>query len=306
MFNLTHQTTIANKGFAVVSISIMNSWRNLTNTAQITVPTSSAKSINNGDAVTINLGYDYNFNEEFSGYVTRKETQKQTTVIHCEDAMYLLKKGKFQLSIRNATLQDVIDKILPTTQKKLSNVTLGNVRFESTKAQILNSLKGDLGLHFFFINGIFYGGLPYELLSEQRKNTVQTLFERNIIEDNLAVSKQEKTIKIKGVLADLTGKITTFEVGDKDGEEVVLEYYNTTLNEAKKIAESNLEQIKNNRSLSGTVTLFGLPRCEVGNLISITEKNGEKNGIFMIDTVEKRFGGGEGFRQIVTIGKEFF
>ena len=191
----------------VVDIDIVDSFKNFTNTAKVTLPRdiilslgekdstgereeralSDAGSVfTRGQRITISVGYDDLNKKLFDGFIVSIEA-KSPFVLHCEDFGWKLKKtaiSPITTSKTGTLLNDLVPKLLDGTgidlhpYTKAMDIKIGQVILEKSKSigEILEQWKRNYGLLSFIK---FYDGKPYLALSRTyfSTNNDQTLID---------------------------------------------------------------------------------------------------------------------------------
>ena len=169
-------------------------------------------------------------------------------------------------------------------------------------AQALMRLKEALPIAFFFRNGKLIVGDPYKI---QKPNKVYLVFGYNIIDHALEYKRSEDVkIRIEAISKSDKGKDVKVIVGDHDGETHTY-HVGMNLNEeqVRKVAEANLSLFKWS-GWRGTLTLFGEPVINHGDIAVLIDHTKEIEGSYWVDKVEITSGTG-GIRQLVTIGRKY-
>lgn len=301
----------------VNEIEIESSWKNLTDTATITIPKKIIKDgesifagsnalIKKGDGITIELGYYPNLKTYFTGWITKVENDSPV-VIHCDDDMYLLKQKSITKSWKSVDLDTLVSGITSGSgyfiEYQTPDADLGSFRItNATGCQVLQEIKKTYLLDAFFIDEKLFVGLQYV---PEKSTQHELTFEKNIIEHGLEYQNADDTkIKLKVVSMLPNNKKYEIEVGDGDGETRTAYFYNiTSQSELKKIGERELPKFKFT-GYRGEFTTFGEPQLKHGDTVKLTSlKFPERDGEYFIDTVKTTFGQ-SGFRQNVEMGRK--
>ena len=320
MFILESKVEIGNYIFNQVNeIEITKSVEELSDTAVIKLPTRfkvrqngeqkfTEDAIKVGDKVTITLGYEGKYSGvEFTGFV-KKISPKIPLEIHCEDALWVLRRKNITRSWEKTTMKEILTEAVKDTPVQLAD-NIPSVNLDkwiiknANGAQVLESLKKDL-LMTAFINdeGKLYCGL------QQLTNIGQTVvydLNYNLVENNLEFkSKEERKIKIKYTYIDKENKRKSIEVGDPDGEQ---REYNTSvisdLNKLEEMAKAELEKLKYD-GFEGDVTSFLIPYATRGMKAKLLDnEHPNREGNYFIKKVVTNFGTG-GARRKITIGNK--
>ena len=320
MFILESKVEIGSYIFNQVNeIEITKSVEELSDTAVIKLPTRfkvrqngeqklTEDAIKVGDKVTITLGYEGKYSGvEFTGFV-KKISPKIPLEIHCEDALWVLRRKNITRSWEKTTMKEILTEVVKGTPVQLAN-NIPSVNLDkwiiknANGAQVLESLKKDL-LMTAFINdeGKLYCGL------QQLTNVGQTVvydLNYNLVENNLEFkSKEERKIKIKYTYIDKENKRKSIEVGDPDGEQRT--YHTSVISDTKKLEEmanAEIEKLKYD-GFEGDVTSFLIPYATRGMKAKLLDnEHPNREGNYFIKKVVTTFGTG-GARRKITIGNK--
>ena len=320
MFILESKVEIGSYIFNQVNeIEITKSVEELSDTAVIKLPTRfkvrqngeqkfTEDAIKVGDKVTITLGYEGKYSGvEFTGFV-KKISPKIPLEIHCEDALWVLRRKNITRSWEKTTMKEILTEVVKDTPVQLAD-NIPSVNLDkwiiknANGAQVLESLKKDL-LMTAFINdeGKLYCGL------QQLTNVGQTVvydLNYNLVENNLEFkSKEERKIKIKYTYIDKENKRKSIEVGDPDGEQRT--YHTSVISDTKKLEEmanAEIEKLKYDR-FEGDVTSFLIPYATRGMKAKLLDnEHPNREGNYFIKKVVTTFGTG-GARRKITIGNK--
>lgn len=296
----------------VVSVAVSSSWDNLTDTATIVMPSqvrydgrlvnlAEERVIKKSDSIKIELGYNDENEPVFEGFVS-DVVAGSPVEIKCEDFAWLLKRENHTLSFRSVTLAALLQQIVPAAVSvDAVAVELGQFRLSNVSAaQVLEELKKTYRLHSWFRGSTLYAGLAYRGLDTAVK---VFRFEHNIIEDELSFrSKDEVKIKVKAISMLPNNKKIEVEVGNPDGEQRTLHFYNKDKETLKLLAEERIEQLKYD-GYRGSFTTFGQPAVKHGDLVRIEDPRYNRSGTYLVKSVETAFGK-EGYRQTIELDRE--
>jgi hypothetical protein len=312
------------KGFlafnAIHEVEITKSVEELSDTAIIKLPTNfkirqtnetkyTEEAISVGDKVTIMLAYQGQYSGvEFKGYV-KKISPKIPLEIHCEDAMWLLRRKNINKSWEATTLKEILQEVVKDTPIELDINHVPNIKLDkwiiinANGVQVIESIKKQL-LMTSFINdeGKLYCGL------QQGTNIGQGVvydLNYNLVENNLEFKdKADRKIKVKYTYIGKDNKKKSIEVGDPDGEQRT--FHTSVISDEKKLTEmatAEIEKLKYD-GFDGDVTSFLIPYATRGMKAIIKDrdhKNREAN--YFIKKVVTTFGTG-GARRKVTISNK--
>ena len=301
---------------SVNEVEITKSVTELVDTAIIKMPTKFRVKSNNeqkfieecikpGDKVKITLAYEGKYEGvEFSGFV-KKVNPKTPMEIHCEDAMWLLRRKNIAKSWKKTTLKEVLQEVVSGTGIKLSN-KIPSVNLESwiiknkNGTQALQEIKETMGMSIFLDDdGSLYCGF------QQSTNIGQIVkydLNYNLVENNLEFKTADEK-KIKAVchwIDKKTNKKQTFTAGDEDGE--IKEFKSPSYDKKlmQEIAEKTIKEAKV-AGFEGDVTSFLLPFANRGMTAKIIDKeHANREGNYFIKTVVTTYGM-SGARRKVTL-----
>lgn len=302
---------------SVNEIEITKSVEELGDTAIIKLPTRfkvkqngeqkfTEDAIKVGDKVVITLGYQDKYSGvEFTGFV-KKISPKIPMEIHCEDAMYQLRRKNITKSWETTTVKEVLQEVVKDTPIQLAD-NIPEIKLDkwiikgANGTQVLESFKKDLLLTIFINDeGKLYCGL------QQLTNIAQTVvydLNYNLVENNLEFkSKEERKIKVKYTYIDKENKRKSIEVGDADGEQ--REYHTSVISDLKKLeemAKAEIEKLKYD-GFEGDVTSFLIPFATRGMKAKLLDsEHPNREGNYFIKKVVTTFGT-SGARRKISIG----
>lgn len=303
------------------TVEIKSSWDKHTDTAKIIIPKRIGfKDINGkkilpniiggvnptfkrGDKVEIWLGYEPKLQREFVGFISNVSPKFPIEIL-CEDLMWNLKQITIQKKFySNVTLKKLLTDILPSgTPFEALDVNLGAIRISrKTVVEVFSFLNKDYGIETWARDGKIYSGFAYipALRTDHKFD-----FNYNVIEDSLNyVRDDDAKFKVKAVSINSKNKKFEIEVGDAGGEQKTFHWYNAPLATLTKLANEALLKLKY-EGFRGQFTTFGVPSVKHGDGASLfAPKITEKNGNYLIKSVEKKFGVGIGYRQIIELDR---
>lgn len=256
-----------------------------------------------GDAITIYFGYDGNLIKEFEGYITEVAADIPI-VIKFEDEMLKIKRLPVNFSSANVTLDKLLKTIIPGYDLEvLEGVTLGSVRLPKTQVgPVLEKIQADWGLYTYMKGKTVVCGKYYA--DDSAENKVKFHLERNCVSTSLNYkNKEDVQIKIKVVSTLANGqKIEVDGIGDKDGNERQLTFYNIKIKaELEKLGKLEYEKYKVDR-FDGSFVAFGIPSVRHGlKCVLKSSLYGDREGTYYIEKVAKVFSN-SGIRQTITLG----
>ncbi len=298
----------------VNSVHIESSWKILTDTAEIILPRKlkdfDSKKIEDlfqaGDEVVIELGYNNQFYTEFKGYIAKVAKGVPLRIL-CEDEMYKLKRKNVSVSLKNATLHELLNKIVPEYKlDTYGDARIGKVRYSNvTVATILEEIQKKVGFYSYFTDDkVLHVGKVYGDQTSVKPVTIY--LERNAVAEELEYEKRDNDkIKVKAVSITKGGKKLEVSVGDDGGSLKSLNYPGlVTKIELEQAAKKDYERMKKER-LAGNITLFGIPRVQHGMIVDFqSDLYQDRTGRYYIDKVTKDFKDDATYRQVLEMGEK--
>ena len=264
-----------------------------------------AKFFREGDKVNIQLAYNDNYKDEFTGFV-KLVNYTIPCQIECEGYSYLLRtKKNIKKSWKNTTLKEVLQEVVSGTEIKLHpqipDIPLKNIAINNaTGLEVVEYIKGLLkgALAAFFIDDTLYMGLTYMDLAQ---TTVKHQLGYNTITaDNLKYRKAEDVnVKIEFLFRKGNGEQVVTTAGT-DGGVVKRDTISTItdVKHLKEIADAKLLQ-ENYDGYEGDITTFLVPYVQPGYRDELTDKRfAEREGNYFVESTKTTFGQGGGRRKV--------
>jgi len=328
-FVLACEILIGNYRFTQVNeVRIEKSWRELADKCEIRLPknvrtesldTNTLENfISVGDPVSVKLWYvGMEGHEEFNGYVRRIKPTFPFE-IECEDHIYFFRKTpvkKAWSAAAKVTLKDVVTYLIGEVNKNHSaaRVTLSSqlpdvtfsegfvIQAGNTAATALEKIREEFGLVSYFKGRELFTGLAYQL----EFGTVKHSLAWNVISNELTYRDEDDVllnVKAIGILQNNT-KVVVDDVGDKDGEQRTLYFYNISdKTQLKKLAQEELKRLKYT-GYEGTIDTFLYPYAEplMHTELEDPEYGERRSGTYVIDSVKTQFGA-FGTRRTIELG----
>jgi len=317
-------TTVAGETIkfdAVNSIEIDRSIDKIGSTATVKIPTSArlvysderpsvsvqtAKVFNRGDKVNIMLGYDNRMNDEFEGFIYRINFTSPLE-IECIGYEFMLKDSLTTKTFPTTSLKDVLNYIIQgkklTIDAQVPDVNMVNYIIPAgiTGLEALQQLKERYGFTMYFLKDILYVGLDF---IKYQGNVKYSLGVNTPRADELKYQYAEDVkLKVKAIQINKDNTRLEAEIGDKDGEQRTLYFYNaSSKSDLERMATAELQKYKYT-GYTGKITTFLEPFVIPGMVADITDiKYGERGGKYEVRSVVTNFGTG-GARRTVEIGK---
>lgn len=261
-----------------------------------------SKLFNEGDKVTIDLGYNNDNKREFKGFV-RRVTPSIPVTIECEGYAWLLRRKRVLKSWKTVSLKEVLKELIADTEITLSpfipELTLKNLAINHANAlKALEYIKERLHLAVYFQFDVLYVGLEEGVPG----SPVKFRLGYNTIRDDQLKYRLASDTKVLVRLVTGKGKKakrTLIEVGDKDGSLVERRIANVTdAGDLQKIANDLLIQAKYT-GFEGYITAFLQPYCQpCDTAVIIDRMYNERGGKYFVEGVEFDFGMNGGQRKV--------
>ncbi|MFS2189812.1 hypothetical protein ACCC92_24260 [Mucilaginibacter sp. Mucisp84] len=278
-------------------------------TGKDTLPASSietSKLFQEGDKVSILLGYNNDNRNEFQGFV-RRVTPSIPVTIECEGYAWQLRRKRVLKSWKSVTLKEFLKELVSDTDIKLSpfipDMSLTNLTVNHANAlKTLEYIKDKLHLAVYFQFDTLYVGLEEGVPGSRVKYRLGY----NTIRDDQLKYRLASDTKVLVRLVTGKGKKAKralIEVGDKDGSLIEKTITNVTSDaDLKRIANDLLTQAKYT-GYEGSITGFLQPYCQPCDTAGIIDRMyNERGGNYFAEGVEVDFGT-NGAQRKVHIGR---
>lgn len=279
-------------------VHIESGWKRLTDTAELVLPRKAIyleqgktrvnfyeikQYFKKGDPVIIELGYNGNYVQEFAGYITHVSADIPVK-IKMEDEMYRVKKLPVNISFPKTSLKNLIQKIAPGYEIDVLEIQLGALKFaKTTAAKVLEYLKDEYSLYSYFDGKKLLVGKVYA--DDSDLAPVDLDLEKNVVNNNLNYkNKDDVLIRINAVSTLSSGSKIEVTIGDENGEERQLTYYNITLKaELTKLANEDFKKYKVD-GFTGAITAFGIPFFKHGMKANLnSDLYPDRKGLYYIE-----------------------
>lgn len=295
----------------VHQVTVESTWQELTQKATIMLPAALKvdknklkDAIPKGSEVTIQLGYESSgLKEVFKGFVVRVHP-KIPIEIECEDLMWKLKQTQVTENAKNETFQSYLSKVLPYEVDCFDMQLPKFVVNKLTGAQLLDQLKQDYGFPIFVRNGKVVVGKQYD---PGNNNTHRFIIDNasntNVKSQSLEyTAKDDVSLKVTAISNMSNGEKIEVTIGDADGEERTLNFFDLPKAELEKVATAEMDRLRYD-GFRGEFTAFGIPLVFHGDVAElINDQESDKTGNYFIDGVIYHFAVGVGFEQQIKLG----
>lgn len=305
--NLNSRFTVTDKSerrvvFSHISEAEVNeSVKNIGDTATVHIPRNYGSIrdkaildyIQVGDAVKLELGYNGELFTEFEGFIREIESGYPLK-LHLDDAFYQLRKNNFNKSWKSITLKDLLTEIAPGYTIECPDVNLGAFQIDNASTLwVLRELQLQYGFHSFLKGNTLYCQFAYDVRGVGESYTYD--FQKNVRKgkSNLKFQRKEDfKIRIRAISNLSNGKKITVEVGtkDKDASMRTLNYRDKSESELRELATQELNRLVFD-GFTGSIAGFGYPRVHAGDALELkSEKEPERNGRYLVESVQIRYG----------------
>lgn len=306
---------------AVAEVEIKKTWKTFTDTAIVKIPSALHYRNNNGeitrlenpnkyikvgDKVVIKIGYNRKYITEFTGYVSIDVKPNIPLVVECECEMWQLKRKRVSISMPNATVRQILNKVAPEYQIDCINELYGRISMKDVSPlQVFNELKKRHHLYTFFRNDRLVCGKVYSD-SKVSEITPNFAFGKNIIESDLnshvsgkpkvlvkATSTQSNGVVFRVTVGELSGNVIEFNAAGNISKEMLTQIANRIFSEHKNISDNN-----------GFIKSFGFPFVEHGQTIRVYDDMYYKRGAkYFVDEVLIQLSPDIGYKRTIELGK---
>lgn len=254
-----------------------------------------------GDPVVIRLGYDDNLVTEFEGYLQRIDTDDNSLIFNCEDAIYLTRKPVKDKQFNKTTVKEIVEYCLSQIGMKgldcTYNITYEKFVIKNANAyDVLKKLQDDTKANIYMKGG----ELNIHPAYVEKGGDVYFDFAINVEESDLKYrSKNDRNYEITVEGITLDGKKKTVTVGTTGGEKRTVKVFNVMSDAALK--QRGLEEMKYlvYDGYEGSITGWLIPFVEPTYSAHIYDKEYEyKTGSYYVVSVTTTFDENGGVRKV--------
>ena len=269
--------------------------------------------ITTGMKVTVELGYDGQYFPEFEGYVAEIMPTLPFT-LRLEDAAYQLKRQTVTKSWKSVSLKDVLRYLYDgPVSISVPDVTLAPFRLDRvSKYKALEKIKEEFGLTIYFRGATLFAGLAYT--DKQAKDVVlyritgdwRQQLAPNVVDSDLTYKRRDDVrLGVRAVSILRNNKRVEAKVGDEDGDQITMHFYNVTSEASlKKLATEKLNLLKF-EGYRGSLTTFGIPGVEHGMAAQLRDElYPEREMEVFVDEVKTSVSKSNGFRRVLQLGRK--
>lgn len=289
----------------------------------ITESADTAKQFTEGDAVSIELGYNGLLKKEFAGFVSRVNFTSPVE-LECEGYSYQLRKKMYLKTFVKAQLLDILKFLVAGTDITLDEKNIPKFIIDKmvlrnhSGVEALEMIKkiSDNTIRIFFIDKLLYAGLQYT----KPLFDVKYRLGYNVIKDNNLKLREAKNqdvivhyigekkdgtkvkVQVNGKTRTKDNVIKTIgEAGNSGETKIIKTHAVTDKNSLEQMASAKHEKLSYD-GYEGKITAFLRPYCEPGYKMILEDKRyPERSGNYLIESVEVTYGSSGG-RRIIGIG----
>ena len=280
MYQLVHDIVFDNNGQKfklklLNEVKIKHSVENLVDTASIVLPESVMNNvlhleekINRGTKVSIKLGYDKKFQEEFTGFIKEINNNNGTLNIECEDALYLFHVSVPNKQFKPAPVKDVLQYLIDNVDSSFKlvmdadyGITYEKYTIYNAEAyDVLKKIQSELKANIYFdtSNKELHFHAPYK----QSKGKVTYDLSQNVESSKLEYKTQINNkieVVIQSTMTD--GTIKEVSVGTQGGKKITMKVGAMSEGDMKKLAQNVFDE-QNSDRYEGTIDTWLIPFCE--------------------------------------------
>ena len=302
------------------SVSVKRSVEQLSDTATITLPgtlVNQPMEVNDkiriGDPVRIELGYENDMNEEFSGYVKRINTDDTEITIECEDELYLWDvevKDAFYGG-KNKPPVPIMTILLDLAQQVNSKYTIecdfdfSYSKFTISKAtalDVLRKIQDETKANIYFEGSTLHIH-PLNGNGSWSGRIVKYDLAKNVVAANLQYKKaSDQKLKVEISYKDQDGQTITRSYGE--GSKVIKKTINTADGSSLQTIAENEYNLWCYDGYEGDLTGWLVPFCQPTDKVEIIDNSRQyKNGTYYVVATDVTFSESGGRRK-VTIGRK--
>ena len=257
---------------------------------------------NEGDAVSVSLGYNGNNTLRFKGFV-KEINQTEKLELECEGHSYLLPKV-FSKSYASTTVREILTELVEGTNIRIADnmidMNVQNARLTNlTGLQVVEWIQKELHLAVYFDFDTLYAGT----LHGGQKEEVPLQLGWNTVDDKDFRKRKKMTgAPIRLVYKDSGGVLQKVKAEQaRPGEVKDVKVKAGLSSKDLQLIANDLQTREYGKGCESKVVCFLEPEIQKGSLVNVTDKRfPERSGIFFTETVEGSFSSSGG-RQSVTI-----
>jgi hypothetical protein len=240
--------------------------------------------LSEGDKVTIELGIDGKYYEEFTGYLDEISSDVPLQ-LHVDDGFYPLKRNNFTISWDEITLKNLLNYIAPGYTINAPDVNLGAFEINSASTyRVLTALQQQYGFYSYMRGKQLNCQFAFDVRGSGKTHRYK--IGNNVKKNNLKYQRAEdEKVKIRGIANQRNGQKLTYETGSQEVNVSVrtLNFGNINLEQLKKNVEETYKRLAFN-GYKGNIIGFAMPRTHAGDTMNIIDDNEpDREGNYLIE-----------------------
>lgn len=292
--------------------TIEKSVKNLADFATIVLPefnfnepleTDLKKKVQRGHSVSIYLGYNNDLQLEFEGYVKDITTNDGSLQIHCEDGLFLFRKGIPNKELKPATVKQIAQYLVDQIDKSYKVVCDYDIPYDkftiyqATGFDVLAKLQEETGADIYFDmrNKELHIHPAYTRKGGEADYSMQHNIESSSLEYK---SAEDRKVEITVESVGLDGKTISTTVGTTGGEKITKKVGRMSAAAIKIIANTEYKN-KMAPGYEGSFNAWLIPYVEPSYTIGIYDEDYPyKDGRYYCESVTTSFSEAGGVRTI--------
>lgn len=257
-----------------------------------------------GDAVSIKLGYDYNFVTEFEGYLQRIDTDGDSLTFNCEDGIYLTRKSIPPMVFTRCKIKDIANYCASHIGVSV-NCTLDATTYyfdkfvispNDTAYNVLAKLQESTKANIYMVGKI----LNIHPLYTEKGGDVAYDFARNIESSDLKYKKaSDRPVEVTVKAVGIDGKSRSITIGQAGGDKKTFNSKTTMTDAAMRVTAENILKDSSYDGYEGSITGWLIPYVEPTYSARLRDKDYEyKDGTYYVVSVTTTFSENGGVRKV--------
>ena len=270
--------------------------------------------IKHGDKVTIDLGYDGELINEFTGYLESFSTDGGSLKFNCEDAIFLYRVSLKDIELKNVDVSDILKYVNSKVSAYYPNdppLTLScDYEFKydkfvikgATGFDVLKKIQEESKANIYLKDRVLHLHPQYSEIFGKVAYDFSQNIETSDLKYKLATDRK---FLIVVEYTDITGKTKTKEFGTTGGDRSTINMKSIGVSDGATVERTAKQALtkKVYTGYEGNITGWLIPYCDAGYRATITDKEYPyKTGSYYVTGMEVKFSQSGGAR-IITLGK---
>lgn len=252
--------------------------------------------IKTGNPVKIDLGYNGQYFEEFSGFLGEIESSAPL-ILHVDDAFYPLKRNNFTKAWETISLREVLQYIAPDYTIACPDVNLGTFQISNASSyRVIRELQQQYGFYSFIRGTTLTCQFAYDVRGTGNQFTYalysSNQLRMNVKKNDLKYHRAEDVkVRIRAISNQRNGKKLKYEVGSEGNQSSLrtLNFGPLSMDELKEVANKWYNKLSFD-GYSGSITGFAYPRTHAGDTLTIVdEEEPEREGRYLVEKTIIRY-----------------